>query len=166
MAIGIPEVETGNLAKAIAERCQALRHGVLIAPLGHPLSILPKLGQTGRFPVTSYKGNQYVMVLFETLSNSILVEPMRSRVSGKMCRAYQTLVDRLKERSIKSTMHILVNECSAKFKSLISENEMKYQVVPHHDHRRNVTEKAVQSFKYYFVAVLCGTDDNFPLQLW
>ena len=37
--------------------------------------------QTGRFPVTSYKGNQYVMVLFETPSNNILVEPMRSRVS-------------------------------------------------------------------------------------
>ena len=37
--------------------------------------------QTGRFPGTSYKGNQYVMVLFETSSNNILVEPMRSRVS-------------------------------------------------------------------------------------
>ena len=44
MAIGIPEVETGNLAKAIAERCPAQRHGVLTAPLGHPLSVLPKFG--------------------------------------------------------------------------------------------------------------------------
>ena len=122
--------------------------------------------QTGRFPVTSYKGNQYVMVLFETRSNNILVEPMRSRVYGKMCRAYQTLVDRLKERGIKPTMHILDNECSAEFKALISENEMKYQLVPPHDHRSNVAEKAIQTFKDRFVAVLCGTDDNFPLQLW
>ena len=122
--------------------------------------------QTGRFPVTSYKDNQYVMVLFKTRSNIILVESMRSRVSGEMCDAYQTLVDRLKERDTKPTMHILENECSAEFKALISENEMKYQLVPPHDHRRNVTEKAVQSFKYYFVAVLCGTDDNFLLQLW
>ena len=44
MAIGIPEVETGILAKTIAERCPAQRHGVLTAPLGHPLSVLPKLG--------------------------------------------------------------------------------------------------------------------------
>ena len=29
--------------------------------------------QTGRFSVISYKGNQYVMVLFETRSNNILV---------------------------------------------------------------------------------------------
>ena len=44
MAIGIPEVETGILTKAIAERCLAQRHGLLAAPLGHPLSVLPRLG--------------------------------------------------------------------------------------------------------------------------
>ena len=43
MVIGIPEVKTGILAEAIAERCPAQRHGVLIAPLGHPLSVFPKL---------------------------------------------------------------------------------------------------------------------------
>ena len=43
---------------------------------------------------------------------------------------------------------------------------MKYQLVPPHDHRRNIAEKAIQVFKDYFVSVLCGTDDNFPLQLW
>ena len=80
--------------------------------------------QTGRFPVTSYRGNQYIMVLFEIASNNILVEPMQSRVSGEMCRAYQILVDRLKERGIKPTMHVLDNECSAEFKSLINGNEM------------------------------------------
>ena len=44
MAIGVPEAKIGNLAKAIAERCPAQRHGVLIAPLGHPLSDLTKFG--------------------------------------------------------------------------------------------------------------------------
>ena len=44
MAIGIPEAEAENLAEAIVERCPAQRHGALIAPLGHPLSVLTKLG--------------------------------------------------------------------------------------------------------------------------
>ena len=44
MAIGMPEVEIGNLTKEIAKRCPAQRHGVLIVSLGHPLSVLPKLG--------------------------------------------------------------------------------------------------------------------------
>ena len=43
---------------------------------------------------------------------------------------------------------------------------MKYQLVPTHDHRRNVAKKAIQTFEDHFVSVLCGTDDNFPLQLW
>ena len=63
-------------------------------------------------------------------------------------------------------MHILDNECSAEFKPLINENEIVCQLVPPHDHRRNVAEKAIQIFKDHFIAVLCGTDDNFSLQLW
>ena len=43
MAIGIPEAETENLAEAVAGRCPAQKRGVLIAPLGHPLSVLTKL---------------------------------------------------------------------------------------------------------------------------
>ena len=35
--------------------------------------------QTGRFPVTSSKGNKYRMVAFKTDSNSIMTELMKSR---------------------------------------------------------------------------------------
>ena len=63
-------------------------------------------------------------------------------------------------------MHILDNECSSEFKNAIKENEMSYQLVLPHDHRRNVAEKAIQTFKHHFVSVLCGADDDFPLQLW
>ena len=45
--------------------------------------------QTGRFPVSSYCGMQYDMVLYETVSNSILVEALRNRTSGEMVAAYQ-----------------------------------------------------------------------------
>ena len=63
-------------------------------------------------------------------------------------------------------MHILDNECSAEFKEKILENEMEYQLVPPHDHRRNIAEKAIQVFKDHFVSVLCGTNDKFPMKLW
>ena len=43
VAIGIPGSETENLAKAVAGKCSAQKRGVLIAPLGHPLSVLIKL---------------------------------------------------------------------------------------------------------------------------
>ena len=123
--------------------------------------------QTGRFPTMSYKGNQYIMVVYEAkISNNIFVEPMRNRQAAEMVAAYQRAVDRMKKAGIEPKMHILDNEISAEFKQAISDNGMRYQLVPPNDHRRNIAEKAIQIFKDHFIAVLCGTDENFPMQLW
>jgi hypothetical protein len=43
---------------------------------------------------------------------------------------------------------------------------MKYQLVPPHDRRQNIGEKAIQVFKAHFISILCGTDKAFPLHLW
>ncbi len=43
---------------------------------------------------------------------------------------------------------------------------MTYQLVPPHDHRQNKAEKAIQTFKDHFVAILYGADTSFPLNLW
>jgi hypothetical protein len=105
-------------------------------------------------------------MLIKIDSNAILVEPMQNRQSGEMVATYQTLVGRLKDSGFEPKMHILDNECSAEFKEAIKKNEMKFQLVPPHDHRRNIAEKAIPVFKDHFVAVLCGTSENFPMQLW
>ena len=68
----------------------------------------------------------------------------KDRPSGEMVAAYQDLVDRLREKGFEPKLHILDNKISREFKQAIKENNMKYQVVPPHDHRRNVTEKAIQ----------------------
>jgi len=118
--------------------------------------------QPGRFPKKSMKGSQYMMVLTESDSDAILVEPMKNRTSGEMIRAYQTLINRLSSAGIAPKQHILDNECSSDFK----ETNMTYQLVPPHDHRRNKAEKAIHMFKDHFVAILCGADTSFPLNLW
>ena len=66
--------------------------------------------QTGKFSVTSFRRNQYIMVLFELDSNNILIEPMKSRTAGNIILAYQTLFDRLKEKGIHPVMHLLDNK--------------------------------------------------------
>jgi hypothetical protein len=43
---------------------------------------------------------------------------------------------------------------------------MTFQLVPPHDHQRNIAEKAIQTFKGHFISILCGTDKDFPLHLW
>ncbi len=122
--------------------------------------------QTGQFPKKSSKSNQYIMVLVHLESNRILQEPMRNCTAGKIIWAYQRLIDQLKSAVITPKHHILDNECSEKFKATIKANNMTYQLVPPHDHQRNLAEKAIQTFKAHFISILCGTDTDFPLHLW
>ena len=83
-----------------------------------------------------------------------------------MVRAYQKLIDRLRACKIFPKHQVLDNEISEEYKEAIRNNEMTYQLVPPHDHRRNIAEKAIQTFKSHLIAVLCGTAENFPLHLW
>jgi hypothetical protein len=106
------------------------------------------------------------MVLTESDSDAILVEPMKNRTSGEMIQAYQTLINRLRSVGIAPKQHILDNQCSNDFKETVKANNMTYQLEPPHDHRRNKAEKAIQTFKDHFVAILCGADTSFPLNLW
>jgi hypothetical protein len=122
--------------------------------------------QTGRFPQKSSRGNQYIMVLVELDSNTILVERMKDRTSGEMICAYQHLVDRLKTAGILPKHHVLDNKCSADFKAAITNNQMTYQLVPPNDHHRNIAEKAIQTCKAHFISIICGADKSFPLHLW
>ena len=76
------------------------------------------------------------------------------------------MVDRLKGRGFTPKQHVLDNKISEDFETAIKENNITFQLVPPHDHRRNVAEKAIQVFKDHFVSVLCGADVNMPLKLW
>jgi hypothetical protein len=124
------------------------------------------MDQPGRFPKKSSKGNQYIMVLMESNSNVILVETMKNCSSGKMIWAHQKLIDRLHATGIVPKHLILNIKCSNNFKNTIKCNKMTYQHVPPQDHHRNCAEKAIQIFKDHFVAILCGANREFPLNLW
>ena len=43
---------------------------------------------------------------------------------------------------------------------------MNYQPVPPDDHQRNISEKAIQTWKYNFTGVLSGTAATLPMHLW
>jgi hypothetical protein len=45
-------------------------------------------------------------------------------------------------------------------------NDIAYQLVPPHCHRRNATKRAIRNFKEHFVAGLSSVDPSFPMHLW
>jgi hypothetical protein len=121
---------------------------------------------TGRLPKTSRRGMNYIMVMVEIDSMAILAEAMRNRSAKEQCRAYQLLLDRLHSYKIFPKKHILDNEISDDLKSVIKRNNLEYELVPPHDHRRNIAEKGIQTYKSHLISILCGTDKDFPLYLW
>jgi hypothetical protein len=121
--------------------------------------------QTGKFPVTSQRGYRYIMVGIHIDSNYIFCETMKNRTEGEMITAYQKMVDRMDIAGLGLKHHRLDNECSDNFKKCIAKNKMTWELVPPDCHRRNMAERAIQTFKNHFVSILSGVDDRFPLSL-
>ena len=58
------------------------------------------------------------------------------------------------------------NETSELLLQSLENDDIAINLVPPHVHRRNAAERAIQTFKAHFIAILCGTDPKFPLNLW
>ena len=122
--------------------------------------------QTGAFPVKSRSGSRYIMIMCEMDSNAIISEPMNNRTSGEMVRAYQVLLKRLRLAGLTPKKHVLDNEMSKESKEAVKMNDMEYELVPKGQHRRNIAEKAIQTWKAHAISVFSGMDSKCPLFLW
>ncbi len=117
--------------------------------------------QTGQFPMHSQQGNKYIMVMVEINSNTILVEPMKSRKDEEMIRAYNALLLRLKQAGIVPKKHVLDNKVSENMKNHIHDTcKINMELVPPGCHRRNAAEVAIHNFKAHFLSVLAGVANN------
>ena len=122
--------------------------------------------QTGKFIVASSNGNNYILVVYDYDSNSILIEPMRSRTGPCILGAFKVIHARLLAAGLRPQLHRLDNECSAALKKFLRDEDIDFQLVPPRLHRRNAAERAIRTFKNHFIAGLCSVDKNFPLHLW
>jgi hypothetical protein len=121
---------------------------------------------TGKFPIRSSKGNSYVMVCYVYDCNYVKVIPMKSRSASEWVKAYDTIHQELTVKGFKPKLQNLDNEASAALKNFFTANDVEYQLVPPHFHRRNAAERAIRNFKEHFVSGLSSVDLTFPLHLW
>ena len=52
------------------------------------------------------------------------------------------------------------------YRQEIMETGMTHQLVPHDDHRQNIAEKTIQTWKDHFILVCSGVSAHFPMHLW
>ena len=122
--------------------------------------------QTVKFPHRSIQGNIYQMILHEIDSNSTCIEPMKNIIEGNMILAWRRALERMKVQGIVPTRQVLDNEISTEYILEIKNTTMTYQLFHPDDHRRNLEEKAFQTWKYHFIGVVSGTAEIFPTHLW
>jgi hypothetical protein len=120
---------------------------------------------TGKFPVRSRKGNSYVMVCYVYDCNYVKFIPMRSRYASEWVKAYDHIHQELSVKGFKPKLQTLDNEASAALKNFFTTNDVEYQLVPPHCHRRNAAERAIRTFKEHFVSGISYVYPTFPLHL-
>ena len=130
-------------------------------PTGNSFSDL-----TGRFPIQSNRGANYIFVLYDYDSNAIIVRPLRNHSAQEIQRVFTSVHAYLVARGLRPRLHTLDNEASTSLKDFLTAENVEYQLVPRHIHQRNSAERAIQTFKNHFVAELASTDPNFPLSNW
>ena len=72
----------------------------------------------------------------------------------------------MKLQGIVPLHQILDNETSQTYKDEICNTGMAYQLVPPDDHRRNIAERAIQTWKNHFLRIISGSAATFPLHFW
>jgi hypothetical protein len=103
--------------------------------------------QTGRFPVTSSRGNKYIMIVYDYDSTAILAEPIKNRSEAELLRAYSLLHEYLTDRGLKPQLQELDNECSSALRQFMRQEHVDFQLVPPYDHRQNAQSEPSGSGK-------------------
>ncbi len=96
---------------------------------------------------------------------------MKNKLEGSMIKPYLALWNQLTASgTVKPKIHIMDNRTSEEYKKEIQKNAQSkncmIKLVPPDNHRWNLAEQAIQTFKNHFKAILAGVDDTFPMQLW
>ena len=76
------------------------------------------------------------------------------------------ILRRIQERDIVLKHQVLENEISKAYKEDILATGITFHLALPDDHRRNIAEKSIQTWKDHFVSVMNGTITTFSLHLW
>ena len=63
-------------------------------------------------------------------------------------------------------LHVMDNECSSDIKEGFKANNILFQLVPSHMHRRNAVERDIHTLTNYLIAVMCTRNPKLPVNSW
>ena len=120
----------------------------------------------GRYPITSARGNKYLLVLYDYDSNYIMAEPIKSRHTEDLISGFSTCYKVLTDRGFTAKTLRCDNEISSEIKNTLTHNNITWELVPPRNHRTNPAKRAIQTYKNHFIALLSGAYPTFPTNAW
>ena len=106
------------------------------------------------------------MVIHKIDGNSTWIEPMKNKTQGEMIKTRRITLKCTKLQGIVPLHQILDNENYESYKEEILATKMSYQLMPPNNHRRNIAERAIKTWKNHFIGVIAGIAATLPLHLW
>ena len=85
--------------------------------------------QTGRFPITSNRGNAYLVIFYVYDANFIASVPIKNRTKEELLCAYQVTYNYLTARGFKPRLHKMDNETSHNFKTFVASQNTNLQYI-------------------------------------
>ena len=99
-------------------------------------------------------------------TTSLPRQTMKNKTDSEQIHAYQKIIDQMKRTKLGLRKHVLDNEISKAYKARIALNGMTHELVPPGNHRRNIAERGIQTFKSHLISIANGVSDNCPIRLW
>jgi hypothetical protein len=121
---------------------------------------------TGRFPVTSHTGKQYILIMYSEGGNYIKPITMKDRTKESFRKAYTEGHSFFTAKGLAPTFQRMDNEISNDLRTYLIKHHITLDLVPPGQHRRNRAERAIRTFKNHFISILAGADPSFPANLW
>ena len=121
---------------------------------------------TGRFPIPSYDGFEYLLVFLHC--NYIHFVTLKSRTSASYVHAFRSACAFFSSHSRPITHIQMDNETSTDLTTFFSSSQpkIKVQYVPPQNHRANRAERSIRTGKNHFLSVLSACHITFPPNRW
>ena len=107
-----------------------------------------------------------VMVLYDYDINAILTKTLKNNTTPEWARAQTRLIQYLIDRGLNPAALRIDNKCPKALREFFRANSAGFQLCPPNDHRKNQSEKAIDTWKCHFLEGLSGVEPNFPVHLW
>ena len=90
----------------------------------------------------------------------------KNRESTSITTAWSIINTKFTKAGVQPHTYIIDNEASLELKTAMDTKKIAHQLVPPHNHRANLSERAIQTFKNHFKSALATADPDFPLTQW